>query len=48
VETLPSGPQRDNTVMNIARNWIRTDPTKAKAWVQGIALPDQMKAQLLR
>ena len=39
--------QRNNAIQNIARNWLRSDPTAAANWLQTTALPENQKQSLL-
>jgi hypothetical protein len=39
--------QRNNAIENIARNWLRTDPTAAEKWLVNTSLPKQQKQNLL-
>jgi hypothetical protein len=46
-EAMTDPNQRNNAIQNVARNWLRTDPTAATAWLATTTLPDQQKQNLL-
>ena len=39
--------QRNNAIQNVARQWLRTDPTPATTWLQSTSLPENLMANLL-
>jgi ABC-type proline/glycine betaine transport system substrate-binding protein len=40
--------QRYNQIENVARNWLRSDPQSAKAWLAGTSLPEERKVRILK
>ena len=39
--------QRNNAIENVARNWLRTDPTAAANWLATTSLPQPQMQNLL-
>ncbi|MEI7808532.1 MAG: hypothetical protein WCJ07_08615 [Verrucomicrobiota bacterium] len=45
--SLTDANQRNSAIQNVARNWLKTDFTAAKTWLNGTALPENQKQNLL-
>ena len=46
-ETIADETARNNSLENIAQNWLRTDRTAAESWIARSSLPQERKTQLL-
>lgn len=45
---MPASRLGNNAIVNVARNWLRTDPKAAEAWLAKTSLPDDRKHKLLK
>ena len=45
--SLTDANQRNSAIQNVGRSWLRTDPTAATKWLNGTALPENQKQNLL-
>ena len=47
-EALTDPLARQNSLENLARQWLQTDHAAAEAWLGKVSLPDNIKQQLLK
>jgi RNA polymerase sigma factor (sigma-70 family) len=47
-QTVTDATMRDNSIKTIAQRWLKVDAPAAQTWIANSALPEQMKADLLR
>ena len=47
-EALTEETARNSALENVAQQWLRTDSTSARAWIDKTSLPDDVKQRLLK
>ena len=47
-EALADERQRNQAIENVARQWLQTDSTSAKAWIMKTSMPAEVKQRLLK